>query len=126
MSEGVKVILTHRAAKQRAMALLDSAPPGSVMTITPPRRTIPQNDKMWATLTELARAKPDGRSLPVHKWKSLAMDAAGKKPDWERSLDGESMVCVGYKSSRLTKEEMSEVIEAINAYAAEHGVELSE
>jgi hypothetical protein len=54
------------------------------------------------------------------------MDAAGCKPDWERSLDGESMVCVGYKSSRLSKADMSDVIEAINWYAAQHGVALKD
>lgn len=115
-----------RGLSQRAWAhkLIDEAPAGSVVKLSPPARSIPQNDKMHAMLTELAKAKPDGRSMPVHKWKALAMDLAGCKPEWERSLDGESMVCVGYKSSRLSKEEMSKVIDAIDWYAADHGVAL--
>lgn len=119
---GMTFIIRTEADRRRLVDAAMRAPLNSVWTGKPDLRTIPQNDKMWATLTDLARAKPEGRVLPVHKWKSLAMDAAGKKPDWERSLDGESMVCVGYKSSRLTKDEMSEVIEAINAYAAGHGI----
>lgn len=115
-----------RGNRDYAHRLVDAAPMGSVVEVSAPKRTIPQNDKMWAMLTKLALARPDGRSIPPHKWKSLAMDAAGFKPEWERSLDGESMVCVGYKSSRMGKDEMSEVIEAIYAYAATHGVELSD
>jgi hypothetical protein len=120
--------MTHKASlygnRDFAHRLVDAAPSGSVMTIAPPKRTVPQNDKMYTMLTKLAAAKPEGRSLPVHKWKSLVMDLAGCKPDWERSLDGESMVCVGYKSSRLSKAQMSDVIEAIYAYAAQNDVEL--
>lgn len=120
MSDGQTFVLRHN--RETAHRAVDCAPAGSVMNVKPPRRTISQNDKLWAMLTDLARAKPEGRILPVHKWKALVMDAAGCKPDWERSLDGESMVCVGYKSSRLSKEEMSDVIEAIYQYAASHGV----
>ncbi len=123
---GVTFILNNDWQRQRALEFIAKAPVGSVITAKPSLRTIPQNAKMYATLTDLARAKPDGRSLAVHKWKALAMDMAGKKPDWERSLDGESMVCVGYKSSRLTKEEMSDVIEAIHEYAARVGVALED
>lgn len=109
-----------------AHRLVDAAPPGSVMEIKPPKRTLSQNDKMWALLTKLAAAKPDGRVLPAYKWKALVMDAADKKPEWLESLDRQSVVCVGYKSSRLSKSEMSDVIECIYAYAAEHGIELGE
>lgn len=123
---GTTVILNSDARRMQAIRMIEQAPLGAVVTFQPSRRTLPQNDKMHAMLTDLARAKPEGRSLPVHKWKALVMDAAGCKPDWERSLDGESMVCVGYKSSRLTKEGMSDVIEAIHQYAAEHGVEMKD
>lgn len=119
---GHTFIMLTEADRLRLIDAARKAPLNTVWTGKQLARTIPQNDKMWASLTDLARAKPEGRILPVHKWKSLAMDAAGKKPDWERSLDGESMVCVGYKSSRLTKDEMSDVIEAMNAYAANHGI----
>lgn len=124
MADELTVILYGN--RGNAHRLIDDAPAGSVVKVTPPRRTLAQNDKMHAMLTKLARAHPDGRRLPVHKWKALVMDMAGCKPDWERSLDGESMVCVGYKSSRLTKDQMSDVIEAIYAYAASHDVSLAQ
>ena len=120
------IILSSAYNRARAKALIDRSPPGAVVTFEEARRTLAQNDKMHAMLTDLALAKPDGRSMPVHKWKALAMDMAGCKPEWERSLDGESMVCVGYKSSRLSKAQMGDVITAIQAYAADHGVHLKD
>ncbi len=122
---GQTLILSGQHQRDLAKRLIDVAPPHAVMNVREATRTLAQNDMMWSVLGELARAKPDGRNLPTHKWKALAMDAAGKKPDWERSLDGESMVCVGYKSSRLTKAEMSDVIEAIFSYGASHGVKFT-
>lgn len=126
MAKGWTFILNTERDRQRAMAQLARIPLGSVAEYKPHGRTIPQNDKMWAGLTDVALAKPEGRNHPTHVWKALAMDMAGCKPIWERSLDGQSVVCVGYKSSRLTKQEMSDVIEALNAYAAEHGITLGE
>lgn len=123
---GMTFIISNDYQRQRVIRFLQTCPPGTVVTCKPSLRTISQNDKMWAELSEVAAAKPEGRSHPPHVWKALAMDMAGCKPQWERSLDGDSVVCVGYKSSRLSKQEMSDVIEAIRAYAAQHGVELRE
>ncbi len=123
---GQTIILATRAHRQRAHALIDAAPEYAVVNVRPESRTGAQNDKMWAELSDIARAKPQGRNHPPHVWKALVMDMAGCKPIWEPSLDGQGVVCVGYKSSRLNKQEMSDVIEAMNSYAAEHGIELSE
>lgn len=125
MAEGLTFAVTSEPARARALDFVARARIPLVITAKPELRSIPQNDLMWAKLGELARARPDGRHLPPHKWKALAMDAAGHKPEWDRSLDGQSMVCVGYKSSRLTKADFSDLIEVINAYAAEHQVELA-
>lgn len=123
---GLTFIISNEHQRQRAMQFLQTCPLGTVLTAKPSLRTIPQNDKMWAELSEVAAAKPEGRSHPPHVWKALAMDMAGCKPQWERGLDGTGIVCVGYKSSRLTKAEMSDVIEAIRCYAAQHGIDLRE
>lgn len=120
------VILHGDTRRAQAKRLIDQAQPGSVVEVKPPRRTNEQSARMWAMLSDISRAKPQGRVMPPHKWKSLMMDAAGMKPEWIPSLDGESVVCVGYRSSRLTKAEMSELIECIAAYAAEHGVTLGD
>lgn len=119
---GHTVILNSEQARVRARRLCDIAPPGTVATFKPARRTTAQNDLMWTLLSVIAAAKPQGRVMAADKWKSLFLDAIGKKPEWVPSLDGESVVCSGYRSSRLSKAEMSDVIEQIYSYGAEHGV----
>jgi hypothetical protein len=96
------------------------------MNVQEARRTNDQNALMWALLSEIARAKPEGRVLPVETWKALFMHSAGFKCTFEPSLDGQGVVPLGFKSSRLRKAEFSDLIEAIRAYAAEHGVALSD
>lgn len=106
--------------------VIDCAPRGSVVNIKPPRRTVDQNALLWSLLSELSRAKPQGRVLPPETWKALFMHEAGFTCTFEPSLDGRGVVPLGFKSSRLNKAEFSDLIEAINAYAAEHSIELGD
>lgn len=123
MASGHTIILSNSFARQRAHNLIEVAPAGSVAQVSAPKRTDDQNNKMWAMLTDVSRAKPDGREYPPEIWKSLFMAEAGFKPRFEPSLDGRGVVPIGYKSSRLTKAEFSDLIEAIYAYGARHGVQ---
>lgn len=115
-----------RGNRESAHRIVDCAPVGSVLKITAPRRSNEQNAKLWATLSEISRAKPEGRNYPPETWKCLFMSATGHQVRWEPALDGQGVVSVGYRSSRMTKEQMAEMIECAVAYAAEHGVELKE
>lgn len=112
--------------REPAHRVIDVAPPGSVVTIKPPRRTLDQNSKLWALLSDISRAKPEGRELTPDVWKSLFLHALDHAQRFEMALDGKGMVPVGFRSSRLTKEQFSDLIELISEYAARHGVELSE
>lgn len=123
---GQTIILSNPVARSQAHRLIDVAPHGAVLNIQEARRTSDQNALMWALLSEIARAKPQGRVLPVETWKALFMHSAGFKCTFEPSLDGQGVVPLGFKSSRLRKAEFSDLIEAIRAYAAEHGVALSD
>jgi hypothetical protein len=123
---GQTIIL--RGPSQRAIAhqLIERAPMDAVLNIREATRTNEQNDKMWAMLSDISRAKPLGRVLAPDRWKCLFMDDLGHKPVWEPGLDGDGVVNVGYKSSRLTKAQMSDMIERMYAYGAEHGVRWTE
>ena len=114
------------ANRQRAHQLVDAAPDGAVLNIREAARSNDQNAKLWAMLSDVARAKPEGRFLPADIWKSLFMAEAGFKPHFEPSLDGKGVVPTGYKSSRLRKAEFSDLIEAIYAFGAQHDVQWSE
>lgn len=122
--------MTHKATLYRnrdfAHRLVDGAPQGSVMTISAPRRTSDQNDKMWAMLTEISAAKPEGRCLTPDVWKSLFLHALDHSQRFEMAIDGNGMVPTGFRSSRLNKRQMSDLIETIAEYGARHGVQFSD
>lgn len=123
---GQTIILSSPARRDGAKRLVELAPHGAVLNIRPPSRTLDQNAKMWALLSEVSRAKPEGRELTPDVWKSLFLHALGHSQRFEEALDGRGVVPVGFRSSRLTKEQMSDLIETIHEYAARHGIALDE
>ena len=124
MSDGYQLVLRHN--RETAHRIIDAAPMGSRFSVKPPRRTISQNDKLWAMLSEIAAAKPEGRELTPDVWKAIFMHALDHAQRFEMALDGKGMVPVGFRSSKLTKEQMSDLLALIEEYAARHGVQLSE
>lgn len=111
-------------ASQRALAhkLVEYAPQDAVLNIREATRTLDQNAKFHAMISDIARAKPQGRVLPTDTWKVLILAACGHKMRFEPALDGDGVVPVGLRSSRLTKAQMSDAIEWMYAWGAEHGV----
>jgi len=123
---GQTVILRGDAQRLLAKQLIDRAPVDAVVNVREATRTLAQNDKMHAMLSDIARAKPQGRIYTTEVWKCLFMDECGFKPRWVPSLNGDGVVNTGYRSSRLGKSEMSDMIEQMYAFGAEHGVRWSE
>ena len=121
---GHTVILANEAAKHRAKALIDHAPQYATVRVAAPNRTVDQNDLMWAVLSEISIAKPDGRRHTPEMWKALFMHACGHEVQFLNGLDGNPFP-VGFRSSRLSKAQMSELLEWIFAWCAEKGVTLS-
>jgi hypothetical protein len=123
---GQTVVLGSDYQRRLAHTLIERAPRGAVLNVREANRTSDQNAKMYAMLSDIARAKPGGRVHSTDVWKALFMASAGFKCTFEPSLDGTGVVPLGYKSSRLNKAEFSDLIEAIYAFGAEHGVEWSD
>lgn len=122
---GQTVILTSPYARAKGKRLVEQAPHGAVLNIRKANRSSDQNALMWALLSDVSRAKPEGRELTPEVWKALFMSALGHAVRFEVGLDGEGMVPVGFRSSRLSKEQFSDLIEVIREYGARHGVEWS-
>ena len=112
--------------RTRAHKLIDAAPSGSVVTVKPPKRTLDQNAKLHAMATDLMMQKPEGRSYPLRVWKVMALAMIGKKVEFHPALDGEGVVPVSPSTARLTKAECADMIEAMYAYGAIHGIQWSE
>ena len=109
-----------------AYRLVDCAPVGSIVEVKPPRRTIPQNDRLWAMLTQISAAKPEGRTLTPDVWKSIFMHSLDHEQRFEMALDGRGFVPLGFRSSKLSKAQMSDLMTFIEEYAARNGVELDQ
>lgn len=126
MSKGHKIVLFNEQQRREAVRVIINAPERSIITIAAPKRTLDQNALLWVLLGQISRAKPEGRSLSPETWKCLFMAAAGFNCTFEPGLDGVGVVPMGFKSSRLTKLEFSDVIEAIYEYAARHDIVLTD
>ncbi len=114
-------IILHRNRDQ-AHRIIAAAPQGSVVTVSAPKRTLSQNDRMWALLTDISVAKPEGRCLTPDIWKVMFMHSLDHAQRFEMALDGRGMVPVGFRSSKLSKAEMGDLMEFISEYGARHGV----
>ena len=115
-----------RGDRSFAHRLVASAPLGSVVEVKAPRRTADQNARLWALLTRISAAKPEGRELTPEVWKSLFMHSLDHAQRFEMALDGRGMVPVGFRSSKLTKDQFSDLFLVIEEYAARQGIDLDE
>lgn len=122
---GHTVILAGASQRQFAHKLIDAAPDGYVVKVSEPTRTTEQNNRFWAMLTDLSIARPEGRTATPETWKLLVMNAFGYECQFEMGLDGKPFA-VGHRSSKLSVREMSDLMEWMAAYGAEHGVVFSE
>lgn len=119
-----KVILGNDFTRARAKAIIDKAPDGYVATVAEPKRTLSQNDRLWALLTDVAIAKPQGRRHTPDEWKSIFMAACGWDVMFLEGLDGRPFPA-GFRSSQLTKSQMTTLQDFIEAWGSENGVQWS-
>lgn len=121
---GHTVILGSK--RDYAHRLIDAAPAGSVVTIAKPRRTSDQNARLWALLSRISAAKPEGRELTPDIWKCLFMHSLDHEQRFEMALDGKGFVPMGFRSSKLTKDQFSDLFLVIEEYAARQNIDLGD
>jgi hypothetical protein len=109
--------------RQRAAHWAAKLPEGTRIDFKAPKRSIPQNDRMWAMLTDVSAQLPwHGIRLSADDWKLIFLDALKRELRMVPNLDGTGFVNLGRSSSDLSKEEMTNLIELIHAFGANHGV----
>lgn len=124
MAKGHVTVLNGPVSRERAKLLIDRAPAGYVASIAEPRRTGEQNDKMWAMLSDVSVAQPEGRKHTPEDWKAIFMSACGWEVQFIEGLDGRPFPS-GFRSSRMTVRQMADLITFIAAYGDQHGVRWS-
>ena len=121
-------ILRNEAIKQYALQQLSAIQPDEVR---PPvieqremTRTLDQNAKMWAVLTDIAKqVEWYGQMLKPEEWKHI-LSASLKKQKAVPGIDG-GFVVHGLSTSKMTVSEMRDLIELSHAFGAERGVDFS-
>ena len=88
------------------------------------KRSDPQNRRMWAMLGDIARqVEWHGQKLAPEDWKDMAT-AALKKQRVVPGLDG-AFVVLGQRTSKMSKADMGELIDFLEAFGAQRGVRFS-
>ena len=122
MSRAV-VILGSPAERSRVARWALTAPTGTRVEFKEAKRSTEQNSRMWAMLTDVSKqVKHQDRVYSPDDWKCLFMHALGQEVRFLPALNGQGFVPIGYRSSDLSKAEMTELMDLMEAWGAEHGV----
>lgn len=117
------IVITNARDRLLIAAWAEKSPWNTRVEFKGPTRTLPQNDRMWAMLTEVAIQVPyHGLKLTPDDWKLIFLDALKREVRMVPNLDGTGLVSLGRSSSDLSKSEMSDLIELIFAFGAKNNV----
>tara|TARA_X000001316_G_C922015_1_gene36749 strand:- start:895 stop:1299 length:405 start_codon:yes stop_codon:yes gene_type:complete len=118
-------LITSRAELETAFREIAQYPYGYMLIAREPTRTDEQNRLMWPLLKEFERQGDiQGRTFRDFQWKSIAMEALGHEQEFLPSMDGSRWFPAGLRTSKLSKQEFSDLIELLYAEAAKRGIVL--
>lgn len=120
------LVITGEASRKAICRHVLAAPEGYVIKISEPTRNLEQNAKMWAMLADLeSQCEWNGVKLVAEEWKDL-LSAGLVQSKVVPNLGGNGFVILGQRTSRLTKSQFAALIELIQAFGSERGVEWSD
>jgi len=123
-----RALVTIRNAADRSRIALwaSKVPDGTRVEFKETKRSVPQNDLMWGMLTDVSRQLLwHGQKLTPDDWKLIFLDGLKGEVRTVPNLEGNGFVSLR-RSSDLSKDEMSQLIELIAAFGVEHGVEFGD
>jgi hypothetical protein len=126
MTNPNRFILRDDTIKRNALQAVAAAGDGYVVTISKPTRSNQQNARMWASLSDIANARPEGRQWTPETWKCAFLHSLGHQVRFAEGLDGSGPFPIGFHSSTLTVGQMADLITVIQEYGDRHGVAWTE
>lgn len=126
-----EIVINGRADRERAVIWISKAKPGIRIEFKEPKRSLPQNDRFWAMLTDVAtQHRINGRRYSTNDFKVMFLTAYAEETGMEirhlPALHRAGMIPSGRSSSDLSVKEMSELIEWILAWGTENGIAWSD
>jgi hypothetical protein len=120
------LILANHSIKSKAIAWIEKAPWNTRLEFKGPARSLDQNAKLWACLTDIAQqVEWYGAKLSAEDWKDV-MTASLRRARVVPGIDPGTYVPLGMRTSDMSKEEFSNLIELVVAFGTERGVVWSE
>ena len=120
------LVLHDDVIRARAIDWIKRAAKDTRVEFRGPRRTLDQNSLLWARLTEVARCVEwYGQKLSAEDWKDV-FSASLRKARVVPGLDAGTYVPLGMRTSDMSKQEMTLLLDLISAFAAERGVQFRE
>jgi hypothetical protein len=123
---GHTIRLIGPSQRNLAHDTINRAPDRAIVTIKPETRNDDQNALMWVLLSDVSRAKPEGRKWVPETWKAAFMQSLGHQCQFAEGLDNSGPFPIGFKSSRLSVKQMADLITVIQEYGDRHGIAWSE
>lgn len=101
-----------------------------VVEIKPITRTLEQNDKLHAMLTDISQqAQFKGRWISVEQWKLIMVSAhaiaSGGKAEMEIGLEGE-VINLRESTAKMSVKRLSSLIEYVTAWGVSNGVRFND
>lgn len=125
----ITVILSGKVRRDQAHAIVARAPGGSVVEVHPPVRTMPQNKRLHAMITDVSRqVEWAGAKRNVEAWKDIftaALRSANHGLDVVPGING-GFVLLGMHTSRMSVAEAGDLMTLVEAFGVEHGVKFDE
>lgn len=122
MSRALIVVHSDRD-RARAAKWASSAPIGCRIEFKASKRSLPQNSKLWASLSDIAsQVVWHGQRLSPGDWKTIFTAALKRELRLVPNLDGDGFVNLGVSTSDLSKDEFAQLLELIAAFGAQRGV----
>lgn len=123
------IILAHSMARNTAIDCIIRAPDGYRVEISAPKRSDPANRLLHALIGRIAQAKEwAGAKRDPETWKRLLVASwcrtRGVSVEVLPALDGHGVDIVPARTAGLSVAETNDLIEYIQCYAAENGIEV--
>ena len=117
------IVIHGPVSMRKAINWITYAPLGTRVEFKGAKRTLSQNDRMWAMLTDVAMQRDHfGRHYTPDEWKAIFMRACGHEIHFIPTLEGDGVIPWGLNSSDLSKDEMSELIAFMQAWGDQSGI----
>lgn len=126
MPDRLTFSVTSEGQRSTCIKHLNERPLGFWVVAHDKVRTLAQNDRLHPLIRPIAEQLTwYGRKLSVDQWKIMFMDQLNaEQMEFVPSIDGRRAVPLGTKTSKLAVSDFNDLMTLVEAFAAQHGVEL--